>query len=152
MTISDGMKTKNLTSYSPAQSLLQDDQVVWPNLGDSDMNIDSIKKLMMISRDSFVSIKEEEDVISSIISNEYGMQPEISFKEDCVLENILPLPSKIHYFEYAKLLHLLLPHEIDSPLIAQISMVEIVVKIAMILGRELNLRKSLSQAQHHDIL
>ena len=73
MTISDGMNTKNLTLYSRAQPLLQDDQVVWPNMGDPEMDLDSIKKLMMISRESFVSIKEEDEVISSIILNDYGI-------------------------------------------------------------------------------
>ena len=43
MTILDGMNTKKLTLYSLAQPMLQDDQVVWPNLGDSDMDVDSIK-------------------------------------------------------------------------------------------------------------
>ena len=43
MTISDDMNTKKLTLYSLAQPLLQYDQVFWPNLGDSDMDINSIK-------------------------------------------------------------------------------------------------------------
>ena len=116
------------------------------------MDINSIKQLMTISRDSFVSTKEEDDVISSIILNEYEMQPQICSKEDCVLENILPLPCELHYFESTQLLHSLLPHEIDSPPIAQISMAKKVVKIAIAPGRELNLRKSLSQAQHKDIV
>ena len=114
MTILDGMNTKKLTLYSPTQPLLQDDQVVWPNLGDSDMDVNSITELMMISRDSFVSIKDEDDVISSIILNEYGRQPEICSQEDCVLENILPLPCELHYFESTQLLHSLLPHKIYS--------------------------------------
>ena len=97
MTILDGTKTKNLTLYSPTQPLLQDDQVVWPNMGDLDVDLNSIKQLMMISKESFVSIKEEDDVISSIILNEYGIQPKISSKHDCVLESILPLPSESHY-------------------------------------------------------
>ena len=73
---------------------------------------------MMISRDSFVSTKEEDDVISSIILNEYGIQPETCSKEDCVLENILPLPCELHYSESAQILHSFLPNEIDSPPIA----------------------------------
>ena len=61
------------------------------------MDVNSINELMMISRDSFISIKEEDDIISSIILNEYGMQPETCFEEDCVLENIMPLPCELHY-------------------------------------------------------
>ena len=107
---------------------------------------------MMISRDLFLSTKEEDEVISSIILNEYRIQPETCSKEDCVLENILLLPCELHYFESAQLLHSLLPHEIDSPPICQISMVDKVDKIAISLGRELNVSKSLSQAQHNDIM
>ena len=70
-------------------------------MGDPDMDIDSIKQFMMISRESFVSIKEEDDVVSFIILNEYGMQPETSSKHDCALESILPLPSEFHYSESA---------------------------------------------------
>ena len=44
MTILDGINTKKLSLYSPAQSLLQDDQVVWPNLGDTNVDVNSIKK------------------------------------------------------------------------------------------------------------
>ena len=61
------------------------------------MDVNSIKELMMISRDFFVSIKDEGDVISSIILNEYGRQFEICSQEDCVLGNILPLPCELHY-------------------------------------------------------
>ena len=149
MTISDGMNTKNLTLYSPAQPLLQDDQVVWPNMDDFDMDIDSIQQLMMISLDSFVNIKEEDDVISSIIQNEYGTQLETSSKQDCLLESILPLPSELHYFESAQLLHSLLPHEIDSQPIVQISMAEKVVKTTIVPGRELNI---LSPCRRHNII
>ena len=113
-------------------------------MGDPDMDINSIKQLMMISRESFVSIKEEDDFISSIILNEYETKLETSSKHDCVLENILPLPSEFHYSESAHLLHVLLPHEIDSPPIAYISMAENVVRTVISLGREVNLRKSLS--------
>ena len=78
------------------------------------MVFDSIKKLMIISRESFVSIKEEDEVISSIILNEYEIQAETSSKHNRVLESILPLPTQSHYFESAQLPHSLLPHEIDS--------------------------------------
>ena len=116
------------------------------------MDLDSIKQLMMISRESFVSIKEEDDDISFIILNEYGTQLETSSNHECVLESILPLPFHSHYSESAQSLHSLLPHEIDSSPISHISMVEKVVKITISSGKELNLRKSLSQEQHHDVL
>ena len=117
------------------------------------MDINYIKELMMISRDSFVSIKEEDDVISSIILNEYGTQLETYSKHDCVLESIMPLPFKSHYSESTQLLHSLLPHdEIDSLPITHILMVEKVVRTEIAPGSELNLSKSLSQAQHHDVL
>ena len=106
----------------------------------------------MISRDSFVTIKEEDDVISSIILNEYGKQPKICSQVDCVLGNILPLPCELHYFEFAQLLHSLLPHEIDSPLIAQVSMAEKINKIEIAPRRELNVSKSLTPKQQKDVL
>ena len=152
MTISNGTNTKNLTLYSLAQPLLQDEQVVWLNMGDPKMYLDSIKQLMMISRESFVSIKEEDEVISSIILNEYGTQTKTSSTHDRVLESILPLPSQFHYFEPVHLPHSLFPHEIDSSPIAHILMVEKVVKTTIAPRKELNLSKSLSQEQHHDVL
>ena len=116
------------------------------------MDLDSIKKLMMISRESFLNIKEKDEVISSIILNEYGTQTEISSTHDRVLESILSLPSQSHYSDSAQLPHSLLPHEIDSSPIAHISMVEKVVQTEIAPGKELNLSKSLSQEQHHDVL
>ena len=100
------------------------------------MDLDSIKQLIMISRESFVRIKEDDDVISSIILNEYGTQPETSSKHDCVLENILHLPSQSHYFDSAQFPHSLLPHEIDSSPISHISMVEKVVLTQQLLQQK----------------
>ena len=73
MTISNGMHTKNLTLYSLAQPLLQDDQVVWPNLGNDELQLNACHQLMMITRDPFVTSQEDDEVISSIITNEYGV-------------------------------------------------------------------------------
>ena len=116
------------------------------------MDLDSIEELMMISRESFIGIKEEDEVISSIILNDYGIQTETYPTHDRVLGSILPLPSQSHYSEFVHLPHSLFPHEIDSLPISHISMVEKVVTTAIAPGKELNLRKSLSQEQHHDVL
>jgi hypothetical protein len=49
MIISNGINTKNLTLYSSTQPLLQDDQVVWLDLGDDDPEVNFVNKLIMIS-------------------------------------------------------------------------------------------------------
>ena len=42
MTISNGFTIKKLTLYSHATPLLQDDQVVWPDLGDDEPEENSL--------------------------------------------------------------------------------------------------------------
>ena len=42
MTISNGVNTKHLTLYSLAQPLLQDDQIILPNLDDIEPQVYSI--------------------------------------------------------------------------------------------------------------
>ena len=41
---------------------------------------------MMIDQESFVASQEEDEIILSIITNEYGVEPQV----ECVLDTILP--------------------------------------------------------------
>ena len=78
MTISNGFHTKNLTLYSLAQPLLLDEQPIWLDLGDGDPKANTIHHLMMITRELFIANWEEDEIISSIILNEYGIESPIS--------------------------------------------------------------------------
>lgn len=151
MTISNGMHIKNLTLYSPAQPLLQDDQVIWLDLGDDESKFNSIHQLMMIERDSFVAPQKDDDVISSIITNEYGVDSLLFSQQDFTLETILP-PNAPQYSESSQFLHTLLPHEMHSPLVDQIAMMGKVIKIEVILGKELNISSALSPTHQESML
>ena len=77
LTISNGIHTMNLTLHSPAQPLLKDDQAFWHDLGDDELEINSLHQLMMITRDPFVPSQEDDNVISSIATNEYGVNSQL---------------------------------------------------------------------------
>ena len=129
MTISNGVNTKHLTLYSPAQPLLQDDQIIWPDLDDTKHEVISIHQLMMISKEPFIAFRREDEIISSIILNEYGVETQVCSQGNCVLNTLLPPIDALQYLETSKFLHTLLPHEMKSFPIAQLSMAEKVTKI-----------------------
>ncbi|XP_059075395.1 uncharacterized protein LOC131875325 [Cryptomeria japonica] len=54
MTISDGMKTKKLALYPPAQPQLEQDQPVWLDIEEESDEVNTIQQLMMIRRDPFL--------------------------------------------------------------------------------------------------
>ena len=43
---------------------------------------------MMIGRESFIAIQEEEEIISSIILNEYRIESQVCPQAECILETI----------------------------------------------------------------
>ena len=97
MIISNRVHITNLTLYSPTQLLLLDDQVVWLDLGDDDPKANSIHQLMMIGRESFISDQEEDEIVSSIILNEYGTQSPMCPQVECILETIEPHLNSINH-------------------------------------------------------
>lgn len=137
----------NLTLYSTAQPLLLDDQVVWLDLGDDDPEANSIHYLMMIGRESFIADQEEDEIISSIILNDYGTQSPMCPQAECILETIVPPLNLLNYLEAYQFLHSLLPHEMDSSPIAQLFMAYKIIKMEIGLGKELKVNNALSHSQ-----
>ena len=45
---------------------------------------------MMIGRESFIATQEEDQIISSIILNEYGLESPMCPQAQCILETIVP--------------------------------------------------------------
>lgn len=72
MTISDGITTKTLALYSPTQPKLNQEQVIWPNIGEEVEEVDSVQQLMMLTREPFTKLQEDDTVLSNIIRNHYG--------------------------------------------------------------------------------
>ncbi|XP_059070728.1 uncharacterized protein LOC131860349 [Cryptomeria japonica] len=72
MTISDGMTTKKLALYPPTKPQLDLEQPVWPNIGEEADEANSVAQLMMIDRDPFLQLQEENEILSNILQNHYG--------------------------------------------------------------------------------
>ena len=63
MTISNGQATKQFDLYPLAQPLLDLSTSVWPNLGDEEEELNSIVQFMMLHRQSFLKLQEEDLVL-----------------------------------------------------------------------------------------
>jgi hypothetical protein len=85
MTISNGSTIKKLALYSHATPLLQDDQAMWPDLGDDEPKIKLLSQLMVIDRNPFMIPQDDDDVLITIFSNEYGEDSSLCSDTNCLL-------------------------------------------------------------------
>jgi len=63
MTISNGQATKQFDLYPLAQPLPDLSTPVWPDLGNEEEELNSIVQLMMLHRQSFLKLKEEDSLL-----------------------------------------------------------------------------------------
>ena len=63
MTIANGKATKKFDLYPPTQPQLDLSTSVWPDLGDEEEELNSIEQLMMLHRQSFLKLQEEDLLI-----------------------------------------------------------------------------------------
>ena len=65
--------------------LLQDDQVLWLDLGDDQSEVNSLIHLMVIDRNPFMIPHENDDVLATIFPNEYGEDSSLCRDKNCAL-------------------------------------------------------------------
>ena len=63
MTISNGKATKKFDLFSPTQPQLDLSTSIWSVLGDGEEELNSIAQLMMLHRQFFLNLQEEDLVI-----------------------------------------------------------------------------------------
>ena len=63
MTISNGQATKRFDLYPLAQPLPDLSTSIWPNLGDEEEELNYIVQLMMLRRQSFLKLQEEDSIL-----------------------------------------------------------------------------------------
>ena len=68
-------------------------------MGDDDPEVNSIHQFMMIGRELFIATREEDEIISSIILNEYGIESQVCPQDECILETILPSLNSPHHLK-----------------------------------------------------
>ena len=107
---------------------------------------------MMIGRELFIATREEDEIISSIILNEYGTQSSMSHQAEYILEIIVQPLNSAHHSKASQLIHSLLLHEMDSSLVAQLFMVDKVIKMEIGLCKELNVNYAFSHSQQEAML
>ena len=84
MTISNGQATKTFDLYPLAHPLADLSTYVWPDLGDKEEELNSIAQLMMLHRQSFLKLQEEDSVLQSILTNNCVVEKDVS--ESSMLE------------------------------------------------------------------
>ena len=84
MTISNGQATKKFDLYPLGQPLPDLSTFVWLDLGDEEEELNSIAQLMMLHRQYFLKLQEEDSVIQSIFNNTCVVEKDVS--DNFVLE------------------------------------------------------------------
>ena len=87
MTIWNGQATKKFDLYPLAKLLPDLSTSVWLDLGDKEEELNSIVHLMMLHRQSFLKLQEEDSVLQSILTNTCLVEKDVS--ESFVLELII---------------------------------------------------------------
>lgn len=139
MTISDGNSTKTLALYSPAQPQYDQQQAVWPILGEESEEVDSINHLMMINRGPFMQLHDEDSILNKILINELIQEQQ--------LEELVPNIVGLNFPTAIDILHTLLSQEVSSSHFSDINQIDLSIKIEVDLNRCLNINKDLSDTQ-----
>ena len=77
MTISNGQATKQFDLYALAQPLPDLSTSIWLDLGDGEEELDAIVQLMMLHKQSFLELQEEDSVLQSILINTCVVEKDI---------------------------------------------------------------------------
>ena len=146
MTISNGQATKQFDLYPPAQLLTDLSTSLWPDLGDEEEEINSIVQLMMLHRQSFLKLQEEDSVIQSILTNTCIVGKDVS--ESSVLELITyECDTSCTLLKELENLCSLLPCELEGSPISKIVMVESTIPVELSKGHKLHVNPQLTFVQ-----
>lgn len=109
MTISNGITTKTLTLYSLAQPQLDQEKVVCPDIGEEAEEFNFVQQLMMLTRESFIELQEDDSVLSNIIENHYGEVQYSCGIPTNPLHTLVPSTSSLDSPAATDIFHTLLP-------------------------------------------
>lgn len=121
---------------------------IWLDIGEEVEFINLVSQLMMLKRDPFLQLQDEDNVITNILQNQYGSNPNslCCSSNNCSLQVLSPdcqWPSPIA----KELYHQFLPHEIQEPSFTDASMIELTNKIELSPGHCLNINRKLTTQQ-----
>lgn len=86
MAISYRKNVKKMNLYTLFQPQLKLGDIVWPKLCDyEEVEVNSVANSIMIARASFIEKKEEEEVLSNVLQNNYGIDSLLCGHNPCSL-------------------------------------------------------------------
>ena len=124
MTISNGQATKKFDLYPLAQPLPDLSTSVWPDLGDEEEELNSITQLMMLHRQSFLKLQEEDSVLQSILTNSCVVEKDVSKSSMLELITYEECDENYTLLKEPDVLHQPLPCELKSSPISETAMIE----------------------------
>lgn len=136
MTISDGITTKTLALYSPAQPQFDQEKVVWPDIGEE---FNFVQQLMMLTRKPFTELQEDDKELSNIIRNYYEAYQQLSGMPICPLHTLLPTASSLDSPIATEIFHTLLLQEIQTSSLSKIYNIESITQVEDASGRNLDI-------------
>ena len=147
MTISNGQATKKFDLYPPTQPLLDLSTSIWKYLGDEGEELNSIVQLMMLHRQSFLKLQEEDSVLESILTNTCVVEKNVS--KSSMLELIIyeECGENCTLLKEPDILHQLLPCELEESLISEATMINSTTTIELSKGHNLHVNLKLRPTQ-----
>ena len=147
MTISNGQATKKFDLYPLLQPLLDLSTSIWLDLGDEEEELNFIAQLMMLHRQSFLKLQEEDSVLQSILTNICVVEKDVS--ESFVLELITykECDENCTLLKEPDILHELLPCELEAIPISKAIMMESTTTVELSKGHNLHVNPKLTPTQ-----
>ena len=147
MTISNGQATKQFDLYPPAQPLPNLSTSIWIDLGDEEEDLNSIVQLMMLHRQSFLKLQEEDLVLQSILTNTCVVGKYVS--ESSMLELITyeEFDKNSTLLKEPEILCSILPCELEASPIFEAAMIDSTTTIELTKGHKLHVNHKLTPTQ-----
>lgn len=101
----------------------------------------------MLTREPFIALQEDDTVLSNIIQNHYGITQQSIGIPASPLHTLLPFAISLDSPAATDIFHTLLPQEIHTSCLSEISNVESVTQIEVVIGRNLNVNSQLATDQ-----
>ena len=120
---------------------------IWLDLGDEEEELNSIAQLMMLHRQSFLKLQEEDSILHSILTNSYVIEKDVS--ESSMLELITyeECVENCTLLKEPNVPHQPLPCELKANPISETAMIESTTTVELSKGHNLHVNPKLTSTQ-----
>lgn len=145
-------RAPKISLYPLAHPSHDEDNPVWPYIGEEVEEVNYVAQLMMLGKRYFMQLQDEDEVLSNIIQNHCEVEEASSSHFVVLVRTLLPallattlpvttLPAT------RSMSHTLLPYELKVPCVNEAVMIESTTQVQVLEGKYLNINNKLNEEQ-----